>query len=480
MGQHGRNSRLTLTRIPMTTTTSTTTTTTTCHKSVVLWWIVVMAALNSASNWWVRLPSSISPTTTPTKTPITSSPIVVEPTSLLYATTNKQESPGLTKDRGVVVANNNNSRKNIPSCPKDQPYTFLDDWDPALPSTPSSSASFHNNHNIHNPIRTQKKIPYILYQTSKGRCLPTDIYNATIGTWREPSSHHPSSPLFFPPLGYQFYDDPRLDEYLHNDTHWKSIFPGLSLALQCIEYVHLPVMKADLWRYLILWERGGIFADLDVVLDPHQSFLQHLRRDHDGDDDDDDDDALFVLDPHGPNNNVPSTGHLSQWLMAVCPSHPLMYYAAERAIELVLKAKRAIPIQHTGPRALHDATDRFLMPPSGSQQLLLQGGTTTLYTEEVGVDHSESSSHQHPPGRRRPFSFRVAPASWARNLAFPHDKQRLYALMNMTHYRDHQKGKKHYPNGVRCVEFLGGVLHKDGTAFTYLGTTYHFHNPMPV
>jgi Glycosyltransferase sugar-binding region containing DXD motif len=463
MGQHGRNSRLTLTRMPppTTTTTTSTTTTTPCHKSAVLLWIVVMAALNHASNWWwVQLLSSTTPTTTTT----ISSPIVVEPTNLLYAT--------------------NNSRKSIPSCPKDQPYTFLEDWDPALPSSPAFYASFHNNHNNHTNITTRKKIPYILYQTSKGRCLPTDIYNATIGTWREPSSLHHPSPLPLPVLGYQFYDDPRLDEYLYNDTHWKSIFPGLSLALQCIEHAHLPVMKADLWRYLILWERGGIFADLDVVLDPHQSFLQHLRRDHrDGDDDDD---ALFVLDPHGPKNNgptttTPSTGRLSQWLMAVCPSHPLMYCAAERAIELVLKAKRAIPIQHTGPRALHDATDRFLMPPSGSQQLLLQGGTTTLYTEEVGVvDPPESSFHQHPPGRRRPFSFRVAPASWARNLAFPQDKQRLYALMNMTHYRDHQKGKKHYPNGVRCVEFLGGVLHKDGTAFTYLGTTYHFHNPMPV
>ena len=268
-----------------------------------------------------------------------------------------------------------------------------------------------------------------------------------------------------------------MDEYLRNDTQWASIFPGLSLALQCIEHAQLPVMKADLWRYLILWERGGIFADLDVVLDTNQSFLQHLR--------DTDDDAVFVLCPHHGDNGGHGGGFVSQWLMAVCPSHPLLYYATERAIELVLKAKRAIPIQHTGPRALNDATDRFLMmmmmggntTTSGRRQLPLQGGGT-LYTEQR--DPAKASSSHDDDHRRRSFSFRVTPASWAQNLAFPHEKKRMYSLMNMTHYRDHQKGKKHYNNGARCLEFLGGVLHEDGTAYTYSGVTYPFHNPMPV
>ena len=476
-----RTSRILLPRtMTSTTTTSTTTTIATSSSSggrtIIAMLILVLAVVNNAS----RGRTTFLPLLTPTSSTHATAGATTNPTADVVEnkrnySSNEPESSssGAKYPQGVVgVAAHHDERskqKRRTPCPDDQPYTWLeDDLDPSL--LVPSSALVHNNHNHNHNYdhNTQKKkIPYTLYQTSKGRCLPTDIYNATIGTWLKESSQHSS-------LGYQFYDDPRMDEYLRNDTQWASIFPGLSLALQCIEHAQLPVMKADLWRYLILWERGGIFADLDVVLDTNQSFLQHLR--------DTDDDAVFVLCPHhhGDADADDGGGFLSQWLMAVCPSHPLLYYATERAIELVLKAKRAIPIQHTGPRALNDATDRFLMmgntTTSGRRQLLQGGGT--LYTEQR--DPAKASSSHDDDRRRRSFSFRVTPASWAQNLAFPHEKKRLYSLMNMTHYRDHQKGKKHYNNGARCLEFLGGVLHEDGTAYTYSGVTYPFHNPMPV
>jgi hypothetical protein len=324
-------------------------------------------------------------------------------------------------------SDNSAPKESGPICPDDQHYTWLDDRD-VLPG------------------RNTKKIPNILYQTAKGRCVDTDVYNATIRNWLESSEYS---------LGYKFYDDPRMDAYLMNETRWKSIFPGLSLALKCIEHVQLPVMKADLWRYILLWERGGIFADLDVRLDANQSLLQHLR-DHD-------DDAVFVQVQDRPGR--PRV--LSQWLFAVSPYHPLLYYAAEQAISLVLKARRAIPIQHTGPRALYDATDRFLIH---------QGSAVSrwLVVDQVYSEQLDSQVHS---GRN--LSFRVTPRSWAKNQAFPHEKNRLYALMNMTHYKDNQKGKKPYGNGATCLEFLGGILQEDRNAFHYSGATYSFQNPMP-
>jgi len=330
-------------------------------------------------------------------------------------------------------------------CPNDQQYIWLvDDLDPL---TSTQRTEFTST-----TINKKKKIPNILYQTAKGRCIERDVYDVTTRTWLNSTEYV---------LRYQFYDDIRMDEYLYNETHWKSSFPGLSLALQCIEHTHLPVMKTDLWRYLILWEEGGIFADLDVGLDSNQSLLQHLQEY--------DDDAVFILDHQQDRPRSP--GMISQWLMAVCPEHPLMYYAIETAITLVLKSRRAIPIQHTGPRALKDATDRFLTNSGTTTTMPKTLEGNTVYTEPMDLNVSSSSE--------KLYSFHVTPASWARNLAFPEAKQRMYASMNMTHYRNNRKGKKHYDNGARCLEFLGGTLHEDGKAFSYSGTSYLFHNPLP-
>jgi alpha 1,6-mannosyltransferase len=111
----------------------------------------------------------------------------------------------------------------------------------------------------------------------------------------------------------------------------------------------VPVMKADLWRYLILLERGGIFADLDVLPSTTNNTIKRIPPDADA--------AFFLV--HTAGQNL-----LSQWFLATSPRHPLMYDAIQIATTRVLKAKRAIPIQHTGPRALYDATSLFLQSPS--------------------------------------------------------------------------------------------------------------------
>lgn len=314
------------------------------------------------------------------------------------------------------------------------------------------------------PFVTKKKIPPILYQTSKDRCVATSFYNVTIRTWLEQQPEEYS-------LGYQFYDDSRMEAYLSDDAKWSSIFPGLSLALRCIDHVQLPVMKADIWRYLILWESGGIFADLDVALDGEKSFLRHLKT-HD-------DEGVFVI----VGNQAGNQRLLSQWLLATAPRHPLMYYAAEHAISRVLKAKRALPIQHTGPRALYDATDRFLQNQGSNVSRYLK--VHQVYTEDIASDESSSYLSR----KSHPFSFRVVPASWAQNMASSEEKSQAYAAMNMTHYMDKQKGKKKggggggtskpYSDGKTCLGFLGGNLIDEKRSFVYKGAIHHFLNPMP-
>jgi hypothetical protein len=371
----------------------------------------------------------------------------------------------------------------------------------------------------------RRRIPPVLYQTGKNPCVPMDLYQASIVKWFASSSSSSSSPLSkedekatsgknvddaqavpsspaetlssSPPmsLSYRFFDDEAMDAYLYDDR-WSDVFPTLSLALRCIDHAKLPVMKADLWRYLILWENGGIFADLDVL--PHPDLVNYLiyggesdRAEGGGGDDRQElsaggdnrgnaDDAVFVL-VDQDNQRV-----LSQWFLAASPKHPLMHYAIQEAAAHVLRGKRAIPIQQTGPRALYVATDRFLSAATASSPLFssreLQAGVT-YYGGYPAINGTADPTQHTNQGIlvgnsnvRRSRSFRVLPSAMARNDAVRKEKTKGYKLMNMTHYRDRPSGKVY--GGKTCLEFLNGTYPETSgpspSSFVYQSRIYNF------
>ena len=58
-------------------------------------------------------------------------------------------------------------------------------------------------------------------------------------------------------FNYYFYSDSMCDSFMKNNTSEKTYAAYLKLPL--------PVMKADLWRYCIIYEKGGIYADADTI-----------------------------------------------------------------------------------------------------------------------------------------------------------------------------------------------------------------------
>lgn len=90
---------------------------------------------------------------------------------------------------------------------------------------------------IHSTIEDVKhsRIPPVLHQTGKTRCVAFDILNLT-ETWKT--------------LGYEYYfhNDDAVDRLIrkHSDT-----FPQLAQVFDCVT---TGAGIADLWRYLILWE----------------------------------------------------------------------------------------------------------------------------------------------------------------------------------------------------------------------------------
>lgn len=95
-------------------------------------------------------------------------------------------------------------------------------------------------------FNTTRKIPKILHMTSKNRCF-TKRYAENIREWIKST-------------GYAFilHDDSAVDR-LFRGKEW-SEFPLLQQVIPCLTS---GAMKADLWRYLALWEWGGLYTDMD-------------------------------------------------------------------------------------------------------------------------------------------------------------------------------------------------------------------------
>ena len=173
----------------------------------------------------------------------------------------------------------------------------------------------------------QRKIPRIVHVTSKTRCMPTIIVD-NLQRWRLPQHN------------FYIHDDDAVNKLLW-ETYWPE-FPHLNLLRPCMIS---GAALADLWRYLVLYQYGGIYADIDSA--PGHLFLN-------GSVIEDTDDAWFV---------VERIGTLSQYFMASSPKHPLMHLAVtvtlRRLLEVQKIGKQYVPFV-TGPGALKESWAHFL------------------------------------------------------------------------------------------------------------------------
>lgn len=202
--------------------------------------------------------------------------------------------------------------------------------------------------------KTTVGVPRILHQTGASRCVTRQVGKA-ISTWKEwlHSKLGQQSPSLSSSWSYYYHDDAALHRLLKRHA---AEIPLLKVVLDsdCF-WRYGGTLHADVWRYLILWLYGGVYADVDAV--PSEETiqavhggllgraLQHNRSI----------DALFVVEQY----------HLlSQYFIATTPRHPLMWYALETALlNLYTYAPDTAVLPaalYTGPHALHKAFQRFM------------------------------------------------------------------------------------------------------------------------
>ena len=139
----------------------------------------------------------------------------------------------------------------------------------------------------------QQKIPKIIWQTMKTNEVPV-FMKSYADSWIELN----------PEYEYRFCDDDDIINFL------KTNFPEYLESYKSLKY---GASKADLWRYLIIYKYGGVYADIDCMcINPLRKWV--------------DKEASFVT-ALGTNSDI------CQWLIISVPENPIFLRAAQKTIQ---------------------------------------------------------------------------------------------------------------------------------------------------
>lgn len=170
------------------------------------------------------------------------------------------------------------------------------------------------------------RIPLIIHQTSKYRCVK-NFLGALTEQWRN-----------LPEFTYYFHDDEAVDRLLEASA----TFPhAAALARSCL---NSGAAKADLWRLLVLFEYGGVYADMDSA--PGRFDSQILGAN---------DQAFVVID---------KDKLFSQFFMVFEPKHPFLYmfiHSTLEALSALADTGKYNPVKVTGPGMMRSVFIQFMV-----------------------------------------------------------------------------------------------------------------------
>jgi alpha 1,6-mannosyltransferase len=170
------------------------------------------------------------------------------------------------------------------------------------------------------------KIPNIIWQTYKDPIDTLAPYmNDAIQTWKDLN----------PEYEHRYMDDVQAGQFVLEEygQEWYDLFVGLPVG----------VMRGDLWRYMIIYKYGGVYADLDTeCLKPISSWML--------------DDKDFIVCPETSN-------HFCQWTFAASPNNPILKYVLDLIKDKLLNPEYGTPHfvhNHTGPAIWSEGINKAL------------------------------------------------------------------------------------------------------------------------
>ncbi len=172
------------------------------------------------------------------------------------------------------------------------------------------------------PLDPERLIPNQVYQTWKRPCVDETMARV-MTAFRQVNAG----------FGFHFFDDARMQAYM--DEVWGGHdIHGVFTATR-----H-GAARADIWRYCILYERGGVYLDIDstlkIKLDELPKGIAELISFETNPLLSQTDPALFPEDARylAPPPALLHPGHLVlNWCLMFCPKHPVL----ERVIERICR-----------------------------------------------------------------------------------------------------------------------------------------------
>ena len=201
--------------------------------------------------------------------------------------------------------------------------SYYEDDDDQLGAKQRSTLSAQNTYIIPTFRRAQRnetlpyqRIPRVVYQTGYSQHVIERVYNNTI-------TAHANNPEY----DFRYYDNRAVKHFLRRH------FGGE--VYQAFRTLQMGAARADLWRYCVLYKRGGVYIDLDAgIYGP----LKHKQLTAQTD-------ALLGYD---------IMGNLINWFMMFTPHHPFLYYVIQLCTRRILAHEKSV-FTATGPTLLTDA-----------------------------------------------------------------------------------------------------------------------------
>lgn len=165
------------------------------------------------------------------------------------------------------------------------------------------------------------RFPKVIYQTWSTKTLPSSIQSSIDIMLRTNSNYE-----------YQLFDDADMLSFIESNYD--------SSVVDCFNSLRVGAAKADLWRYLILYKRGGIYLDVDSVI---YGKLDELIGD---------DECSIVSRENNP-------GRFVQWCLMFTPEHPILKICIESCLNNIRKMDSRSVLELTGPIVYSNAVNEF-------------------------------------------------------------------------------------------------------------------------
>ena len=146
---------------------------------------------------------------------------------------------------------------------------------------------------------------------------------------------------FVPEFGYHFYTNEMCDEFMRTEM----VEEFGEIVYEVYNRLPLSVMRADLWRYCIIYKYGGIYADSDAICNCNPNvFTLH--------------NTTIVCAPED------DAMHLCQWTFSAPANSPILKSIIELSIKRISNT-HAIKGEHvvhflTGPGVFTDGIEKYL------------------------------------------------------------------------------------------------------------------------